>query len=157
MSVARVREPLAVADLAAAVNTLRSRGMRVSAARRLVLEALFRAERPLSADEIAGGLDGVLPRSDLGSVYRNLEVLEDAGIVRHVHLGHGPGLYAVGDSEYALCETCGAVRALRPTELAALRRAVSDACGMTARFSHFPLVGRCAACTAQLRTTRNEF
>ena len=36
---------------------------------------------------------GRLPRCDLASVYRNLETLEDAGLVRHMHLGHGPGLY----------------------------------------------------------------
>jgi len=26
------------------------------------------------------------------TVYRNLEALERHGLVRHVHLGHGPGL-----------------------------------------------------------------
>ena len=35
------------------------------------------------------------PASDLASVYRNLEHLEELGVVRHVHFGHGPGLYAL--------------------------------------------------------------
>ena len=35
------------------------------------------------------------PEVDLASVYRNLEQLEELGVVRHVHLGHGPGLYAL--------------------------------------------------------------
>ena len=43
----------------------------------------------------AGGLGGRLPASDLGSVYRNLEALERAGLVRHVHAGHGAGRYAL--------------------------------------------------------------
>ena len=157
MTVPHVVEPLPAASVAAAANALRSRGLRVSAARRLVLEALFAADRPVSAEEIAGGLDGRLPTSDLGSTYRNLETLEEVGLVRHVHLGHGPGLYAVGDREYALCEGCHAVRALGPDEAEALRVAVASACGYEARFSHFPLIGRCPECAAFLRTARDEF
>ena len=49
-----------------------------------MLEALLAAEEPLTAEEIAGD-------ADLASIYRNLETLEAIGIVRHVHLGHGPG------------------------------------------------------------------
>ena len=44
-------------------------------------------------------------------MYRNLEALERLGLIRHVHLGHGPGLYArigLGPLEYLLCDSCGA-------------------------------------------------
>jgi Fur family ferric uptake transcriptional regulator len=132
--------------IAAATNALRTRGLRVSAARRLVLEALFAADRPVSADDIAGGLDGRLPPSDLASVYRNLDVLEHAGLAHHVHLGHGPGLYAWGTREYALCESCGDLRTFAPGELDSVRAAAERVCGYVARFSHFPLVGRCVRC-----------
>jgi Fur family ferric uptake transcriptional regulator len=47
----------------------------------------------VTAERIAGGLDGALPPSDTASVDRNLETLEEIGLVRQVHLGHGPGLY----------------------------------------------------------------
>ena len=94
-----------------AANDLRSRGLRFSTARRLLLEALFAAGRPLTAEQLAAGIDGRMPRSDLASVYRNLEVLEELGLVRHVHLGHGPGLYGPATSvevEYVACHGCGA-------------------------------------------------
>ena len=54
-----------------------------------------RGGAPVRAEEIAAGIGGRLPRSDLASVYRNLETLENHGLVRHLHLGHGPGLYAL--------------------------------------------------------------
>jgi len=136
-------------DLAGAVAELRARGLRLSAARRLVLEVLFAADRPISADELAGGLDGRLPPSDLASVYRNLETLERLGLVRHVHLGHGPGLYAPAgdvDREFVLCERCETVRPLDAEEAEAIRRAVLAFIGHEARFTHFPLVGVCARC-----------
>ena len=125
----------------AAAAALRERGLRVSAARRELLEALYAADRPLSAEELAG--DG-----DVASAYRNLEVLEEVGLVRHVHLGHGPGLYhpAGREREFVVCESCGAVRAVAPSELDDVRAAVLHAVGYRARFTHFPLAGLCPAC-----------
>ena len=61
---------LAAPDLDAAVSALRARGLRVSSARRLVLECLYAAGEPLSAERISGGLEGRFPISDLASNYR---------------------------------------------------------------------------------------
>lgn len=146
------RSPALVAgSVEAAVEALRERGLRVSAARRLVLEALFGAEGPLSTERIADGLEGRLPRSDLASVYRNLETLEEVGLVRHVHLGHGPGLYALAapEHEYLVCESCHAVRTVAKEELDEIRELVRDRFGFEARFTHFPLVGLCPDCIAE--------
>ena len=80
---------------ALALSRIRAHGLRISSARRLVLEALLVADGPMSAEQIAQGIGGRVPCSDLASVYRNLERFEEIGVVRHVHLGHGPGLYAL--------------------------------------------------------------
>ena len=86
MTVPHLTPAVEASTAPAAFAALRANGLRLSSARRLLLQALYAAERPLSADELAG--DG-----DVASAYRNLEVLEGLGLVRHVHLGHGPGLY----------------------------------------------------------------
>jgi len=151
MSVPHETRPLAAASVAAAITTLRTRGLRVSAARRLVIEALFCAEGPVSADAIAGGLGGRLPASDLASVYRNLDTLEALGLARHVHFGHGPGLYALAgrqDSGYAACGRCGAHRPLPAPAVARVAEAVREAVGYEAELIHFPIVGRCPDCEA---------
>jgi Fur family ferric uptake transcriptional regulator len=141
--------PLTAADPTAGATALRAHGLRVSAARRLVLQALYEADGPVSADAIAQGLDGQLPPSDLSSVYRNLETFEHVGLVEHVHLGHGPGLYALGDDTrgWAVCELCDRHIAVAGSALALVRAAVLDATGFDAGFSHFPIVGRCPECT----------
>ncbi len=152
MTVSPERQGLGASSVAAAVNALRSHGLRVSAARRLVLEALFAAPGPVTAEAISRGLDGLLPASDLASVYRNLETLEDVGLVHHVHVGHGPGLYALterAERGYAVCERCGRQAVLEPTVLATVREAVRAACGYDARFSHFPVMGRCPRCSSR--------
>jgi len=143
---------IAARDVDAAVDALRSRGLRVSAARRLVLEALFAADAPISAEQVADGLAGRLPRSDLASVYRNLETLEEVGLVRHFHLGHGPGLYAptgTGEREYLVCDSCNTVTAVPPPDLEPVRRIIQTRFGYEARFGHFPIVGLCADCARE--------
>ncbi len=139
-----------VRDAAAAANALRARGLRLSTARRLLLQALFSVEEPVTAEALAAGLGGGLPPSDLTSVYRNLETLEQLGLVRHRHLGHGPGLYEPTGAparELVVCERCGHLVALAPERLDAVRDAVLAATGFHARFTHLPLVGLCAECT----------
>jgi Fur family ferric uptake transcriptional regulator len=132
-------------DLEAAAAVVRSHGLRLSTARRLVLEALYATDEPLTADRIAGGLD-------VASVYRNLETLEQIGLVRHFHLGHGPGLYArsaVGAFEYLLCDACGAVVAVEPEQLDPVRDQIRRDFGYEARFTHFPIAGLCPDCAAE--------
>jgi Fur family ferric uptake transcriptional regulator len=145
------RTPLQFDDLEGVVAAIRARGGRVSAARRVVLEALFTAEGPVSAEYIADGLGGRLLRLEVSSVYRNLELLEELGVVRHVHLGHGPGLYALerlAEREYLVCERCDRVDTVDSDQLDAVRRAIRSQFGYEARFSHFPIVGLCARCAA---------
>jgi Fur family ferric uptake transcriptional regulator len=128
---------------------VRARGLRVSAARRLVLEALFLAGEPLTVDQIADGLGGRLPASDVASVYRNLETLEDLGLVRHFHAGHGPGLYdlaGAGRREYLVCERCHARLAVDPHTLDDARDLIRERFGWEASFAHFPVAGLCPDC-----------
>jgi Fur family ferric uptake transcriptional regulator len=136
---------------AAVEDAVRACGLRLSAARRLVVAALRAADGPMSAEQIAGGVGGRVPRSDLASVYRNLETLEGAGLVQHVHLGHGPGLWALagaGPREFLTCERCGDYRAVDPEDLEPVRALIRSAFGYEASWAHFPVVGLCAACAA---------
>jgi Fur family ferric uptake transcriptional regulator len=140
---ARVAAP----DLAAALAAVRARGLRLSSARRAVLQALFGGAGPRTAEEIARGAAG-RPGCDLASVYRNLEVLEAAGVVRHLHVGHGAGLYlpAADATELVVCERCGARADVDPRVTADVRAAVRAATGFVPRFDHFPLAGLCPRC-----------
>lgn len=137
---------LAFSDLDEAVSALRGHGLRLSTPRRLVLEELFAADRPVSAEWIADRA-----RVDITSVYRNLETLEAHGVVQHVHLGHGPGLHALvgpGEREYLYCEQCSAVIAVSPQELDPVRREIRERFAFEARFTHFAVGGLCARCAA---------
>jgi Fur family transcriptional regulator, ferric uptake regulator len=139
------RPPLEFRDIDDVAAALRAAGGRFSASRRRVLEALFGASAPLPADAVA-------PDLDRGSVYRALEYLEELGVVRHVHAGHGPGLYALtgdGEREYLACERCHRVTAVDRERLDPVRDAIEAEFGYRARFTHFPIVGLCPDCASR--------
>jgi Fur family ferric uptake transcriptional regulator len=141
---------LAVTSPEEAIRALRDSGLRLSTVRRLVIEGLFAADGPVSAPELALQLS-----LDESSVYRNLEVLERHGLTRHVHLGHGPGLYALigrDDGEYLYCERCGKVTLLRADELEPVRDHIKSHFGHAARFTHFAIVGFCEECASSGRS-----
>jgi Fur family transcriptional regulator, ferric uptake regulator len=148
MTVAPKSEPLqfhTIDDVAAA---LRSGGGRLTTPRRLVLHALFAAGELVSAERIAAGADTGIAL-DLTSVYRNLERLEELGVVRHVHVGHGPSVYGLlehGEREYLVCEACGKVTSADAEQLDRVRAVIREEFGYEARFTHFPIHGRCAGC-----------
>jgi Fe2+ or Zn2+ uptake regulation protein len=144
MSFSPCAEPLPLPTPTAALGTLRARGLRISTTRRHVIDALFAAEGPVTAEQLARSV-----KADLGSIYRNLEALEAAGIARHVHVGHAAGRYVLSGRQpdgYAACERCGKHVAL--DDLQSLRDAVRELCGFACDFAHFPLVGACPDCEA---------
>jgi Fur family transcriptional regulator, ferric uptake regulator len=137
------------ADVATVLQTLRASGHRVSAPMRAVVAALFAADGPVTAERIAEGADRGGERLELTSVYRNLERLQRLGVVTHVHVGHGAGLYVLARGEareYLVCERCGRVTTVAPAQLDAVRVVVRDTFGYEARFGHFPIHGLCGAC-----------
>src|SRR3954452_16965162 len=147
MTLAHHAPALHAPDLASALDALRAPRLRISASRRQVLETLYADSRPRKAEELAK--DG-----DLASVYRNLDTLEAVGLVRHVHIGHGPGLYSLAardDVEFVTCERCGAYDAVDPSRLDAARDLIEQEVGYRPRFTHFPIVGVCARCAQEER------
>jgi Fur family ferric uptake transcriptional regulator len=133
------------------LNSLRAHGLRISTARRLVVHTLFAAPGPLSAEQVAAGQNGS-PPLDLASVYRNLETLEELGLVQHLRIRDRPGRWALaraGEREYLACERCGALVDADPRELAEVRAEIRKRFGYEVRFSRFPVIGLCADCAGK--------
>ena len=140
MSTAAAARPVRATTVGAAVAALRAHGLRVTTPRRVLLDALYAAEQPLTAEALAGD-------ADVASVYRNLDAFEAAGLVRHLHLGHGPGRYALrARGSWAACEACGRHAPLPGAAVSRLRLLVREATGLEAGFDHFPIVGLCPEC-----------
>jgi Fur family ferric uptake transcriptional regulator len=135
------RDAVDTADLA---PRLRARGMRLTPQREQVLAAVRRLGHA-TPEQIAETTDGVDP----ATVYRNLELLEELGFVRHAHLGHGAPSYrpAEDDHIHVVCHNCGAVVDASAVLVDDLAQRLQEHNGFVLDRSHFTVFGRCRACT----------
>lgn len=88
-------------------------------------------------------------RVDQSTVYRTLEALEEAGLVRHGHLGHGPAVYHLSDEaphQHLVCSNCGRTVAIDGVQMSAITETVEEWTGFAVDVDHFALAGLCAAC-----------
>lgn len=131
------------------LGLLRARGGRVTASRRLLLEALFEAPGHLSAEELAADVHRRAPDVHLSTIYRNLEELERLGVVVHTHLGHGPATYQLATLAHAhlICEECGTQIEAPDALFRSMARQAKSELGFTIDPHHFAVFGRCAGCT----------
>jgi Fe2+ or Zn2+ uptake regulation protein len=93
------------------VEDLRSAGLRVTAARLAILDAV-RSGDHLDAEHIAGGVRSRLGRVSTQAVYDALRALTAAGLLRRIEPAGSPARYEVrvGDNHHHLvCRGCGEV------------------------------------------------
>jgi Fur family ferric uptake transcriptional regulator len=84
---------------------------RMTRQRQVILEELRKANSHLTADEVYQIVRRRLPRISLGTVYRNLEVLSESGVIKKLELGGTQKLFD-GKAEthyHARCIRCGRV------------------------------------------------
>lgn len=134
--------PGAATDLAAA---LRARGLRVTPQREKVLDAV-RALGHATPEQLCDAVAGV----DMATVYRTLDLLEELGLVKHTHLGHGAPSYRPAEDEHIhlACHACGAVIDAPPRLVDELDRELRVDHGFVLDRGHFTVFGRCARCAA---------
>ena len=136
---------------ATAADRLRQADQRYTDSRREIVRILAEAGRPLTTAEVqAAGRR--LPQS---SVYRNLSVLEQAGVVRRVMAGdvarYEPAEDLTEHHHHLICTVCGSV--VDVTLPAAIERRidkaaadVADRTGFDAQAHRLDLIGRCSNC-----------
>lgn len=139
-------------DRASAIlQKLRADGTRVTAARRALVEALLdAADHHVTADDLVDVVHRSRPGVHRSTVYRTLDALEQAGVVEHVHLGHGRAVYHLTDDRHhhLVCDRCGAVVQVPEEVVAPLREELADGYGFVVNGRHFALPGVCRACAA---------
>ncbi len=133
------------------LQQLRSDGSRVTAARKALVEALVEADdHHVTADDLVAAVHRSAPAVHRSTVYRTLDALEQAGVVEHVHLGHGRAVYHLTDDRHhhLVCDRCGVVVQVPEAVVAALRDELADGYGFVVGGRHFALPGVCRACAA---------
>jgi Fur family ferric uptake transcriptional regulator len=129
-------------------DVLRARGLRLTAQRQLVLEAVYSLGHA-TPDQVHAAVARTAAGVNITTVYRTLELLEELGLVTHAHLSHGsPTYHAVGEDQHVhlVCRDCGAVDEVAPSMLDDLVRTLESSRGFRVDIGHVALFGVCASC-----------
>jgi Fur family ferric uptake transcriptional regulator len=129
-------------------DELRARGLRLTAQRQLVLEAVY-ALGHATPDQVHAEVAKTAAGVNITTVYRTLELLEELGLVTHAHLSHGaPTFHAVGEQQHVhlVCRSCGGVEEVPSDLLAPLVEALEQKKSFLVDIGHVALFGVCAGC-----------
>ena len=143
-------------DVESAELALRGRGFRLTAPRHAVLEVVRGAKAHPTAEEVHRLVTRRAPGVSLGTVYRNLRQLVDAGLI-----GELPGPPARYDANirahhHFTCLRCGRIMDVEAPvaepHSRALSRRVAARTGLAIKHHRIDFFGRCRECQAQGRT-----
>lgn len=129
-------------------------GQRLTSNRAAIVDVLRSAERPLTLPEILAS------RSDLAqsSAYRNLVVLEQAGIVHRIVTNAEHARFELAEGftgnhhHHLVCTECGAIEDVPASThleetLGAAVEEIDRATGFTTEHHRIDLLGRCRVCS----------
>ena len=116
--------------------------------RRVILEALRKVRSHPTADELYEMVRRRLPRISLGTVYRNLEILSERGIIQKLALG-GTQKRFDGDPTahcHVRCVRCGRVEDVPMEPMSGLEEAARGASDYEIMGHWVGFVGLCPEC-----------
>ncbi len=129
-------------------DALRARGLRVTAQRQMVLDAVRRLGHA-TPEQIHAAIRQTAVGVNITTVYRTLELLEELGLVTHTHLSHGaPTYHPAGERTHVhlVCHTCGSVDEAPRDLLEPLAEQLRRERGFELDIGHAALFGRCRHC-----------
>jgi len=131
------------------IGYLRSHGLRITPSRRILLEVLFTSEGHMTVEALSEAVQQEAPDVHLSTIYRNLEELEQLGVISHSHLGHGPSSYLLASHAHAhfICSDCGTMIEAPDEMFRGLAKSAGTRLGFTIDPKHFAILGRCADCS----------
>jgi Fur family ferric uptake transcriptional regulator len=133
---------------ASLAEMLRAKGLRLTAQRQLVLEAVHELGHA-TPDQVHAKVSKVAAGVNITTVYRTLELLEELGLVTHAHLSHGaPTYHSVSEAQHVhlVCRACGGLTEMPSGMLTELARSLDREYGFLLDIGHVALFGVCVRC-----------
>lgn len=122
--------------------------MRYSHQRERIFRAVAESTQHPTANMVYDALKTEMPRLSLGTVYRNLNQLADAGRLRKIPLADGSCRFdkTTNTHSHIVCESCGCVADVTLPSFTSLEQAITDETGYTLRSYDVVLRGLCKDC-----------
>ncbi|MUV38718.1 Peroxide operon regulator [Lentibacillus sp. JNUCC-1] len=131
-----------------AIDTLKESGVRITPQRHAVLEFLMNAETHPTADEIYKALEGKFPNMSVATVYNNLRVLREIGLVRELTYGDASSRFDanVSDHYHIICNECGKIVDFHYPVLDEIESLAEQVTGFDVTHHRMEVYGVCEEC-----------
>lgn len=137
-------------DQARVAQAIRQHGIRVTAQRVRILQALSNSKGHPSAQEIHEQASTWLPGLNVATVYRALYQMQEVGLVDLFSTATGVQRFGYRDPDnphaHLICRECGVVLELSPGVFASLSRRLKEESGFDLDSRHIVLTGLCRDC-----------
>ena len=132
---------------------LRDRGHRVTSERLVLFDEIFSQHGHIDAEELLRGMRSRALKISRATVYRNLDLLVECGLVRKQRLGRDRYLYehvhAGQRHDHLVCSGCGRVVEFVSPGIAALQAEICRAHGFLPTRSTLQISGLCTDCAQE--------
>jgi Fur family transcriptional regulator, ferric uptake regulator len=138
------------------LEELHRKGYRLTAQRALILEDLFHHPGHRTAEDIFQNVSIHLPGLNRATIYRTLELLQEAEVVTVFNGDDGLIKYELvrnsTDHHHHLhCRQCGAYFPLGAAPVAALAQQIQEMYGFQAELNHVVISGLCSRCAEKIQ------
>jgi Fur family ferric uptake transcriptional regulator len=136
-------------DRAALTAQLNQHGYKLTRQRKAVVEVMTLANTRLTTAEVFAKAQRECPDLGLTTVYRTLEILEQLGAIRRVHLEDGCEAFAstaIEHGHYLICANCQTTIEFEGCDLTDMLDRIARQTGFTIDQHWLELVGRCPKC-----------
>jgi Fur family peroxide stress response transcriptional regulator len=135
-------------ELKEAVERLKSSGVRITPQRHAVLEYLIEAEIHPTADDIYKALEGKFPNMSVATVYNNLRVFKDIGLVKELTYGDASSRFDYNTTKHyhVICESCGKIVDFHYPSLDEVEALAETVTGFEVSHHRLEIYGTCPDC-----------
>jgi Fur family ferric uptake transcriptional regulator len=139
-------------------DLLLSPKLRMTRQRQAILEELRNADWHPTADEVYERVRRRLPRISLGTVYRNLEILSESGMIRKLDFGGAKKRFdsKLEDHYHVRCISCGRVEDIPVKPLTMIQDAFNDVRDYQIIGHQLVLIGLCPVCKKREQDPHKE-
>lgn len=144
------------------MQDLRNRGVRITAQRRALLDAIQEADVHLDAATLLERARGRNSRVDRATVYRTLDLLKKFGLIDELDLMHLNGekhyyeARTKSDHIHLACFRCGSVEEFTSSLYDELKAEIARMRGFHVQVSRLEVGGLCASCARQSRDAQDK-
>lgn len=123
-------------------------GLRMTEQRRIILEELRKVKTHPTANEMYEMVRNRLPRISLGTVYRNLEMLSELGVIQRLELAGTQKRFdgTVENHYHVRCLACGRVEDLPVAPIPAIDEAIKGHSEYRVLWHRLEFMGLCPRC-----------